>query len=83
MAELLSTSQAAELLGVSRITVFNQIKAGKIPAKKIGGIYLIDRADLALPGEKAISDTQKSFIEESVDKVISDYDETLKLLKDA
>ncbi|MDP2624692.1 MAG: excisionase family DNA-binding protein [Candidatus Peregrinibacteria bacterium] len=83
MEIFLSTIQAAELLGVSRITVFKKIKSGEIPAKKVGKNYIIKREDLMIPGDKSISEKQKKFIGESVGRVIEDYGETLKLLKDA
>lgn len=82
MSEFLSTTEAAKLLGVSRIAVFQKIQSGNIPAKKIGGIYIIDREDLQIPGEK-LTVGRKLAIDESVKKVIADYGDTLKLLKDA
>lgn len=83
MDELLSTSEVAKLLGVSRVAVFQKIKSGEIPAQKVGRNYVIKREDLLLPGEKRVTDQQKAFIDQSVDRVIDEYGETLKLLKDA
>lgn len=82
MHNFLSTTEAAKLLGMSRIAVFQKIKSGDIPANKVGGTYIIDRDDIQIPGEK-LSDGGKLAIDESVKKVITDYGDTLKLLKDA
>ncbi|MCA9403808.1 MAG: excisionase family DNA-binding protein [Candidatus Omnitrophica bacterium] len=61
----LSTSQVAELLGISTVAVFKRIKSGRLKARKIGRGYAIDRKDVAeaLPdyagprglGEEALS----------------------------
>ena len=83
MVHFLSTSEAAALLGVSRVTVFNKIKSGEIPAHKVGNTYMIHREDLFLPGDTNMSVVQKTQLDRYVDKTIDDYGETLKLLKDA
>lgn len=83
MPELLSTSDAAKLLGTTRITIFRKIKSGEIPAVKVGKKYLIKREDLDLPGQKIMSETKKKLIDQSVKRVVVEYGETLKLLKDA
>ena len=82
MNDFLSTSEAAKLLGVSRVAVFQQIKDGRLPAKKVGRMYLINLEDLQLPSTP-LNESRKEALNQSVDKVIDDYGETLKLLKDA
>jgi excisionase family DNA binding protein len=81
MHPFVSTTEAAKILGISRVAVFQQIKSGRLPAEKVGRNYLIKREDL--PQEKGITESGKTSIEESVNKTIKDYGETLKLLKDA
>lgn len=44
--ELLSTSEAAALLGLSRQRVLQFISAGRLPAQMVGRQYVIRRADL-------------------------------------
>lgn len=75
-----STSEAAKILGVSRITVFNRIKKGQIKAQKIGRNYLIGKDQL--PGQKGmpLSNADKNLINKAVDKTIREYGQTLKLL---
>ena len=44
--ELLKIKDVAEMLGVSRRTVYRRIWTGELPAAKIGGLYYIKRKDL-------------------------------------
>jgi excisionase family DNA binding protein len=44
--EILTVEQAADYLGVSRVTVNKMLKAGKLPGAKIGRAWRIRRADL-------------------------------------
>jgi excisionase family DNA binding protein len=54
MAQLaLSVREAAELLGVSKDTIYDQVKAQAIPYRKLGGRVVIPRAAL----EKWLADT--------------------------
>jgi excisionase family DNA binding protein len=39
-----STSQVAEMLGISRVTVARMVRDGRLPAWQIGRAYKIDRA---------------------------------------
>jgi excisionase family DNA binding protein len=45
-AKLLTTSEVAEKLGVTRWRVSQLIKAGRLKAEKFGQIYLIKEEDL-------------------------------------
>jgi excisionase family DNA binding protein len=78
-----SVAELAKMLGISRIAVFNKIKKGQVPAEKIGRSYavpfefvsnLLNLDSGPLTGEK------KKDIEKTVEKVIKEYGETLKLL---
>lgn len=44
--EELSLSEAAQLLGVTRMTVYNRVRNGDIPARRIGRSYVIARKEL-------------------------------------
>lgn len=46
--KLLTTSEAAERLEVSRRRVLALIDAGRLPAQKFGRDYMIDESDLKL-----------------------------------
>lgn len=82
MTDFLSTSQVAELLGISRIAVFKKIKSGQIKATKVGKNYAVDREDLGGIFKKGISKTRKKEIKDAIKKTIKDYGEVLRMLKD-
>lgn len=82
MNNIISLTDAAELLGISRVALFNQIKAGKVKAKKIGNMYVINKDDLPIFDSREVSTKQKNRINKAIDKTIADYSETLKLLKE-
>ena len=75
-----STSEVAKMLGISRIAVFKKIKNGRIKAKKIGRIYVIEKKELAQILGQILSKSKKEEIDTSVKKMIREYGETLKLL---
>jgi excisionase family DNA binding protein len=79
MEKLLSTSQVAEILGISRIAVHKKIKAGKLKATKVGRNYVINSSDLSID-EESLTNEQEKVIHTVVDKVIDEYGETLRLL---
>ena len=82
--EYYSTSEAAKLLGVSRVTVFLWIEKGKIQAKKVGRNYIIPRtALLPLLKKGGLSDAGKAMIDRAVKKSVQEYGETFKLLANA
>jgi excisionase family DNA binding protein len=45
---LLSVSQAADKLGISRWRINQLIKEGRLPAQKVGRAYVIKESDLKL-----------------------------------
>lgn len=50
---LISVTQAAEKLGLSRKRVFEFIRAERLPAVKVGAAYVIKESDLQLVGQRA------------------------------
>lgn len=76
----LSTSEVAEILGISRVAVYKKIKKGQIKAQKVAGNYVIDKEDLGGILKEELTEEEKDEIEKIVDKVVEDYGETLKLL---
>ncbi|MBU1682979.1 helix-turn-helix domain-containing protein [Patescibacteria group bacterium] len=84
MNDFISTAEAAKILGISRVSVFNKIKSGDIKAVKVGRNYIIARDEIMDISKKGgLSDRKKEEIDREVDRVVSEYGETLKLLKDA
>lgn len=78
--KLLSTAEAAKLLGISRIAVFKKIKSGEIKAKKVGRNFVISQEDLHEAIGTILGKAKKKLIEESVKKTVKEYGEALKLL---
>jgi excisionase family DNA binding protein len=75
----LTTAEAAKELGVSRVTVFNRIKAGTIKAERFGRGFAIPREEV-INNKKGLSEEDKRIIEESVKRVVKDYGVALKML---
>jgi len=75
----LSTIEAAELMGISRVAVFKQIKSGKLRAEKVGRNYIIDRNDLA-GIFKHITPGEKRRVSAAVKRVVKQYGPALKRL---
>jgi excisionase family DNA binding protein len=57
---LISTSEAAERLGVHITRVQVLIREGRLPAQKIGRTYVIDEDNLKLVGERKIGRPPKA-----------------------
>lgn len=76
----LSTSEVAKMLGISRVAVFQKIKAGLIPAEKIGRNYAVLALNLTNALEGTLTDERKKEIDVAVKKVVDEYGETLRLL---
>ncbi len=78
---LLSTSEAAKVLGISRIAVFKKIKNGQLRAEKIAGRYVID-PDLLGISYKKLDAADKRRIRLAVTKVLKEYGDVIKKLGD-
>ena len=75
-----STSEAANILRISRIAVFNRIKSGKLKAQKIGRNYIISHKEVLEALGETIGAGKKATIEKAIDKAIHDYGKTFRLL---
>ena len=78
--QFLSTAELARILGVSRVTVFQKIKKGKIEAERVGRNFIINRSNLPEILKEIVGDKDKKQIEKAIKKTIKDYRETLRLL---
>lgn len=79
---LLTILEVAKKLGVSRVTIFNRIKTGKIPALKKGKMYLIKEEDVPSLVSQQVTPGEKETIDKAVEKSMHEYGEALKKLKD-
>lgn len=72
--------QFAELIGVSRISIYKKVKKGQIPAIRIGRNYAIaDKTIAQLLGEE-LSAKGKKRIAEAVAKTVEQYGDVLREL---
>ncbi len=78
--ELISTAQAAEIMGISRVAVLKQIKSGKLPAENIQGRFLINRKDLPEVLQTEVSPQAKKDVKRAVNRTVKEYGETLRKL---
>lgn len=78
--EFLTTSQLAEILGMSRIAVYKKIKKGEIKASRIGNIYAIPKSYISEIFGRSLSTRQKKIVEEAVHKAVKEYGEVLMKL---
>lgn len=76
----LSTPEVAEILGISRITVFRRIKSGEIKAEKIGRNFIVPAEQFI--SNKKLTEEKKQEIKKIVEKAVKEYGETFKLLGD-
>jgi excisionase family DNA binding protein len=78
--EYYSVAEVAEILGISRISVFNRIKKGQINAVRIGRGYAIPAAALEFLLGKALRENEKREIEAAVKLAVKEYGEVLEKL---
>lgn len=72
--------QLAHELGVSRVTVWNKVKSGKIPADKVGGQYVIRAKDADNILGRSITNAHRKWIRSAVRRVVREYGPVLKKL---
>lgn len=78
--KMYSVKEVAYMMGLSRITIFNYIKQGKLKAQKVGRNYVINSNALSDITNRELSASDKKAIEQGVKRVLSEYGETIKLL---
>ena len=75
-----SISEAAKILGFSRVTIWKRIRSGKLKAERIGHIFIIPKSEFGHVETGELSESQKKTVEEAVKKTVKEYGETLKKL---
>ena len=78
--DFLTVKELSDILGLSRIAVYNKIKRGQLNAKMIGKTFLIPKDQLTGIINNDLSEDEKTKIKKGVGKVIRDYGDTLKML---
>ncbi len=72
--------EAAKILGISRVAVFQKIQSGEIRAKKVGRNYIIERGHLLELVGETLGEEHKRKIERAVNKTMNEYGEALRKL---
>ncbi len=72
--------QLARELGVSRVSVWNRVRSGKIPAHKVGAQYVIRAKDANVVLGRSLTDEQRARIHYAVGRVVKEYGSVLKKL---
>jgi excisionase family DNA binding protein len=78
--DYITIPKLAEMLNVSRQTVFNWVKSNKIKASKVGGTWIIDDPDLMVRIDGKITESQKKEITNIVQEAVEQYGELFKRL---
>jgi excisionase family DNA binding protein len=75
--EYITIPQLAEILGVSRITIYNRVKNGEIEAIRIGRIYAIPKKSLSEILGETLNAKTKKLIDKAVRKTVREYGDVL------
>lgn len=75
----MTTTQAARILGISRMQMLRRVKAGEIRTIKAGRNFLIAKEDLN-PIFKPATENDLKTVDRGVEKVIREYGDVLKKL---
>lgn len=75
-----SIPEAAKIMGLSRIAVYNRVKSGKLKAIRMGRNYAIPETALGKILKQEITDETKATIKAGVKRVVAEYGETLRRL---
>lgn len=75
-----STIETANILRVSRKTVFQWARDGKIKAMKVGKNYIIPHSAILEKLGKTLGVEKKAAIENAINKAIKHYEKAFKLL---
>ncbi len=78
--QYISIQELANILGISRISVYKKIKSGKIKATRIGRSYAIPKRYVDNILGKVLGAEDKRTIDNAVKKTVKEYGEVLKLL---
>ena len=78
--EYYSTIETANILRVSRKTVFQWARDGKIKAIKVGRNYIIPHSTILEKLGEDIGVEKKAAIENAINKALKDYEKTFRLL---
>ncbi len=73
-----TTAEVANMLGMSRVTIFRKIQSGEIKAEKFGRNFMVPANQFIQ--NKDLTEAQKTDIKKIIDKAVREYGETFRLL---
>lgn len=76
----MTTTEFAQKAGKSRQYIFKLVKNGTIPAREIGGRYIISKKDAQKLLGNSDSTVDTAFNQAVVDLVFQEYGETMRML---
>lgn len=76
---LLSVTEAAVILGISRMHMIRKIRSGEVKAVRVGHRYIIDRNELG-GIFKRISAAEKRLVETAVARTMKEYGDVIRKL---
>jgi excisionase family DNA binding protein len=78
--EYLSLSEAANLMGISRIAVYKKVKKHQLKSIKIGRSFAIPKSELPDVKGRQLRSEEKKEIDRAVRKTVKQYGDVLKRL---
>jgi len=79
--QYVTTTEAAKLLGISRIALYKRIKRGVLKAKRMGKFYMIPKREVIFDViGKPLLEEQKKVLEKAIKRTIEEYGDVLKRL---
>lgn len=78
--EYITIPKLAEILNVTRQTVYYWVKNGKVQATKVGGTWIIDDPELTTILSGNVTEKQKQEIREAVEVALKQYNELYRRL---
>ena len=79
--QYITTTEAAKLLGISRVALYKRIKKGVLKAKRMGKFYMVPKSEVVFDVTgKPLLKEQKKILEKAIKKTIEEYGEVLKRL---
>lgn len=80
MKKYLTIPEAARILGISRIALYNRVKKGQVKAERVGRNYIISSSHIDHILGKKLDKKDQNRIKNAVQRIFDEYGETLKLL---
>jgi excisionase family DNA binding protein len=80
LKDFFSTVEAARILKISRIAIFQKIKKGEIKAVKVGRNYVIPRDEVSKALGTILGEASKENIDRIVKRAVKEYGKTFRKL---